>query len=83
MVWADVIASTREDDGRYNSDDVDALHDYEQGIAVKYAVNQEERAGQKLDQPGRDAYAPSAFFDNQMMYLRDVCDGDENRSYPT
>jgi hypothetical protein len=35
MMWADVIASSSEDDGCDNSWDVDALHDYKQSIPTQ------------------------------------------------
>ena len=51
MSGADVIASSGGDDGGDNGRDVDGLHDHEQIIPAKDAIDEEERAGDEPDHP--------------------------------
>ncbi len=51
MVWADFIASSGGNNGGHNGYDIDALHNHEQIIPAKYAVDEKDCACNKPDHP--------------------------------
>jgi len=44
MIWADVVASSHENDSGHDGRDVDALHHTHQQLSAKYAVAQKQHA---------------------------------------
>ena len=52
MIRADVVASSRQENGRDDGRDINALHHDEQKIAAKYAIRQQQQATNKPDYPG-------------------------------
>src|SRR5438045_9627668 len=82
MIWADVVASSHEDNSRHDGRDVGTLHDAHQKLSPHHAVGQKQYARDEPDQPGQNADPPRASLDEQMMYLRVVSDDDKRRSHP-
>ena len=83
MIWANLIASMRKQDGGHDRRDVNALHDCKQCVVSNYAVGQKQCAGNEPDEPGRNADTPGAFFYVEMAYLRHICNYDQRRPSPT
>jgi hypothetical protein len=83
MIGAYLIARAHKDDGRHNRRQISGLDHAQQSFVTKDAVAQEQDAGNQPNYPRRNAYAPGAFLEVEMAYLRDISEYDECRTDPT
>ena len=67
MVRANLVASAGENDRRHNRRDVDDLDECKQRVVSRDGVAEKQRPGNKPDQPRRNADAPGAFLNIEMV----------------
>ena len=82
VMRADLVTPSHEKKGGHDGSDIDGLHDRQHSLPAEYAVDQKQRTGDEPDQPGQTTDPPRASLDEEVMYLRVVCDDDQRRPYP-